>query len=1116
MYTILVVVLYSQLTDSGNRDNSTIGEKINLYNKASGEVLPGLVQRRGEESAMFQGGVPNRAPEQPVRPVPKPQGSFGDAFAAARASHGGAGGTFNWNGKTYTTDYKEEVMKRNQGGGIPDLNDPTNKDTVPAMLTEGEYVLNKEATAMFGPQIEAMNQAGLQQRQAENAAVTQGGGDMKWLKNLEGPSVPPMNSPGIPKYNTGAFVSADALAKQKLEDDYENAWWWQRKGKRGDLYNFNDSIRKLDKMEQRPEPIINENPIPHQKWLSPYMEPRLDPILGNTAVPPGTSQMSDAEAAAFNTFVSESLPKPLQARYAAARRAWNDDPSPENKAAFEAVKKERDAFIAQRNSVGVRGDTPVGSLTDTGIHSAIGGRPEIPVGDLAAGNASKVPVDPRTGVPVGSLTDTSLQSQVAGRPEVPVGSLPKEPVPLGLQDQYNKVRADLNKANKDRDFVKVMELSAQLKALKNQLDSGEGKTRIAGRPEVPVGSVTDTSFHSQIAGKPEAPVGSLPEGSKGQAGGTKTWTAPDGREYYIENGIVVGNVNPEHGQYMPLNIQEQYKDLNTAGGAEKVVNELTNKANLEAEQNQGVVSEETKTELKEAKVRATELRSHEDRIREERAAVAKEYEDKQRAEYEQLKVDNDVLGIKTPSFKQWKKGKVDPEDIAKVEVPTETAVIEGTGLEAAYDEAGLNVPAIEDSGIPKTPDDKKIIEEVTKDDNVTVKEDGSATVKTPDGSKDFTKPQVDGVKSFLGNMLGGLGLDNLDIGELAGQYLLARALGQTHAQAGSRVLQGIQNQKAETKATSSAYKDKFAALSSEGLLSEEAAAEYKIASANNNIVKLEELLANPDSYSEKYKAGVRPGAKTKKLTDGKSTRPIDAYDIGNGQYYVDGVGVVDHNSGWRPHESLDAIREDLRQDLEDFTDTKFVDGRSVKEVLLSEEDIMTSLMSMSNKLRGLGKSDDPRQWITHAKDVLDNMKAKGVDINKQTFEANLYGTMLLGGQVPDISQITKTDNKGNVSNLSSTQLLTFGDNFNNLFDKNAGSFAELGVNNETELLRAFNGGWDPSKQFDRNKSIAGFEQGGKTYPEVTEKKWKNLIKNAPNNYMAYMYWSMYVNGARET
>ena len=34
------------------------------------------------------------------------------------------------------------------------------KDTVPAWLTPGEFVVNQEATSMFGPQIKQMNDAG--------------------------------------------------------------------------------------------------------------------------------------------------------------------------------------------------------------------------------------------------------------------------------------------------------------------------------------------------------------------------------------------------------------------------------------------------------------------------------------------------------------------------------------------------------------------------------------------------------------------------------------------------------------------------------------------------------------------------------------------------------------------------------------------------------------------------------------------------------------------------------------------------------------------------------------------------------------------------------------------
>ena len=169
-----------KVTKGGTRDNATIGDKIRLYNKAGGVELPGLVRRRNEEADIFSGksvGVAPKGTEVP-RVTPKvpeeTRMSFRDAFKQARQQQG-AGGQFTWQGDMYTTDYKEEVpMKRNSGGAIPDLNDPSNVDTVPAILTKGEYVLNKEATALFGPQIEAMNQAGLRQREAENRKVMAG------------------------------------------------------------------------------------------------------------------------------------------------------------------------------------------------------------------------------------------------------------------------------------------------------------------------------------------------------------------------------------------------------------------------------------------------------------------------------------------------------------------------------------------------------------------------------------------------------------------------------------------------------------------------------------------------------------------------------------------------------------------------------------------------------------------------------------------------------------------------------------------------------------------------------------------------------------------------------
>ena len=52
---------------------------------------------------------------------------------------------------------------------MKDLDDPTNRDSVPAMLTPGEFVLNKEAVQMYGPVIEQMNNHGLAARANGNA-----------------------------------------------------------------------------------------------------------------------------------------------------------------------------------------------------------------------------------------------------------------------------------------------------------------------------------------------------------------------------------------------------------------------------------------------------------------------------------------------------------------------------------------------------------------------------------------------------------------------------------------------------------------------------------------------------------------------------------------------------------------------------------------------------------------------------------------------------------------------------------------------------------------------------------------------------------------------------------
>ena len=46
--------------------------------------------------------------------------------------------------------------------GVPDHpGEPMGTDTVPAWLTPGEFVMNAEAVREFGPEIEAMNNAGV-------------------------------------------------------------------------------------------------------------------------------------------------------------------------------------------------------------------------------------------------------------------------------------------------------------------------------------------------------------------------------------------------------------------------------------------------------------------------------------------------------------------------------------------------------------------------------------------------------------------------------------------------------------------------------------------------------------------------------------------------------------------------------------------------------------------------------------------------------------------------------------------------------------------------------------------------------------------------------------------
>ena len=125
-------------------------------------------------------------------------------------------------------NFARNAAKWNEGGNV-DLNDPTNRDTVPAMLTPGEFVLNKEATALFGPQIEAMNEAGLQQRRAENELVKANIG--KKISKLHGEGyTAPGQAFAIAKsmgYNTGGlvgFLKEHEGYRDKAYQDQAGVW----------------------------------------------------------------------------------------------------------------------------------------------------------------------------------------------------------------------------------------------------------------------------------------------------------------------------------------------------------------------------------------------------------------------------------------------------------------------------------------------------------------------------------------------------------------------------------------------------------------------------------------------------------------------------------------------------------------------------------------------------------------------------------------------------------------------------------------------------------------------------------------------------------------------------
>ena len=67
--------------------------------------------------------------------------------------------------------FEFEVPPMDGGGAPPHPGQAVGTDTVPAMLTPGEFVMNAEATRMFQPQIEAMNEQGRAVQQQQGGTI---------------------------------------------------------------------------------------------------------------------------------------------------------------------------------------------------------------------------------------------------------------------------------------------------------------------------------------------------------------------------------------------------------------------------------------------------------------------------------------------------------------------------------------------------------------------------------------------------------------------------------------------------------------------------------------------------------------------------------------------------------------------------------------------------------------------------------------------------------------------------------------------------------------------------------------------------------------------------------
>lgn len=118
----------------------------------------------------------------------------------------------NADGSSVTYEFDVPKMQ-----GIPDHpGEPKGTDTVPAWLTPGEFVVNAEATRMFEPQIEAMNEVGKVVQKAQGGSIPEYKADGGEVEPLTGLTGGPESLIDVPMELLGVDPK-DLLAKQEAK-----------------------------------------------------------------------------------------------------------------------------------------------------------------------------------------------------------------------------------------------------------------------------------------------------------------------------------------------------------------------------------------------------------------------------------------------------------------------------------------------------------------------------------------------------------------------------------------------------------------------------------------------------------------------------------------------------------------------------------------------------------------------------------------------------------------------------------------------------------------------------------------------------------------------------------